>query len=315
MSISHRTRTGAVDFPASSLPDPLAGKIFSLLWLAENLRKAMITNAVFTRLWGFGAIFPVNSHAAGKIAPAGASVKGPLPAGSGPGLGPTLRDLRVCARRAEGRCANRSAVPAELLRLPGGALRDHDVDEGGAAVVHRLVEGALQVLRVLDKEALAAEGFHHPVVAGAVDQRVGLHVEHRVVRDLRHAGADAAVVQNDDLDRQVVAAQRLHLHAGEADRRISRQVDDRTVRVHDGGGDRLAEAEAHRAVGAGVEAGTGVGDVQLGEADIHRAGALRTQDRVLRHPGGDIAQGTEIVGRSFVVVDLRPNLRRVLLRL
>jgi hypothetical protein len=25
--------------------------------------------------------------------------------------------------------------------------------------------------------------------------------------------------------------------------------------VHDGGGDRLAEAEAHRAIGAGVEAG------------------------------------------------------------
>jgi hypothetical protein len=58
-------------------------------------------------------------------------------------------------------------VPAELLRLPGGALRDHDVDEGGAAVVHRLIDGALQVLRVLDKEAVAAEGFHHPVVAGA----------------------------------------------------------------------------------------------------------------------------------------------------
>src|SRR5437899_9064850 len=34
-----------------------------------------------------------------------------------------------------------------------------------------------------------AGGFHHPVVAGAVDQRVGLHVEHRVVRDLGHAGS------------------------------------------------------------------------------------------------------------------------------
>src|SRR6266404_3662111 len=54
------------------------------------------------------------------------------------------------------------AVPAERLRLAGGALREHDVDEGGTAVVHRLVEGALQVLRVLDKEALAAEGLHRP---------------------------------------------------------------------------------------------------------------------------------------------------------
>src|SRR5262249_5286509 len=98
----------------------------------------------------------------------------------------------------------KSAMPAELLLLAGGALRDHDVDEGGAAEVHRLVEGAGQVLRILDKEALAAEGVHYLVIAGAVDQCVGLQVEHRAFRDLRHAGADAAIVQDDDLDREVV---------------------------------------------------------------------------------------------------------------
>jgi hypothetical protein len=112
-------------------------------------------------------------------------------------------------------------VPAELLGLPGGALRDHDVDEGGTAVVHRLIEGAANILRVLDKEALAAEGFHHPVIARAVDQRVGLHVEHRVFRDLGRAGADAAIVEDDNFDREVVADQGLHLHAGEADRRVA----------------------------------------------------------------------------------------------
>src|SRR6516225_2603423 len=96
----------------------------------------------------------------------------------------------------------KSAMPAELLRLAGGALRDHDVDEGGAAKVHRLVEGAAQVLRILDKEALAAKGLDYPVIAGAVNQCVGLHVEHRAFRDLRHAGADAAIVQDDDLDRE-----------------------------------------------------------------------------------------------------------------
>src|SRR6516165_9994031 len=67
----------------------------------------------------------------------------------------------------------KSAMPAELLRLAGGALRDHDVDEGGARETHRLVEGAAQVLRILDKEALA-EGGHYLVIAGAVNQRVGL---------------------------------------------------------------------------------------------------------------------------------------------
>src|ERR1700751_1848806 len=68
----------------------------------------------------------------------------------------------------------KSAVPAELLRLAGGALRDHDINEGRAAEAHRLVEGSAQVFRVFDKEALAAEGLHHPVVPGAVNQCVGL---------------------------------------------------------------------------------------------------------------------------------------------
>ena len=36
-------------------------------------------------------------------------------------------------------------MPAELLRLAGGALRDHDVDQGGAGEGHRLVEGAAQI--------------------------------------------------------------------------------------------------------------------------------------------------------------------------
>jgi hypothetical protein len=78
-------------------------------------------------------------------------------------------------------------VAAELLRIAGGALRDHDIDEGRAAEVHRLVNGALQVLWALDKKALATEVFHRPVVARALDERVGLHVEHRVFRNERTA--------------------------------------------------------------------------------------------------------------------------------
>jgi hypothetical protein len=144
----------------------------------------------------------------------------------------------------------RLAVPAELLRPPGSTLRDDDVDEGGAAVVYRLSEGALEVLRILDEETLAAEGFHHPPVARAVDEGIGFHVEHRVFRDLGHAGADAAIVQDDDLDREIVVAQRLHLHARKADRGVAREVDDWAVGLGDG--DRLAEADAQRALGAGV---------------------------------------------------------------
>src|SRR6201984_1601953 len=102
--------------------------------------------------------------------------------------------------------SRRSAVPAELLRLSGRALAEHDVDQRRTAVVHRLVEGAADVFRVLDKKALAAKGFHDLVIARAIDQRVGLHVEHRVFRALGHAGADAAIVEHDGLYWQGVAA-------------------------------------------------------------------------------------------------------------
>ena len=44
-------------------------------------------------------------------------------------------------------------------------------------MIHRLVERAADVLGVLDKEALAAKGFDDAVIARALDQRVGLHVE------------------------------------------------------------------------------------------------------------------------------------------
>src|SRR4030095_3310112 len=85
--------------------------------------------------------------------------------------------------------------------------------------------------------------------------------------------------------------------------------------MHGAGGDGATEANAHRPVGAGVEAGTGAEARQLGEADIHRAGALGAEDRVLWHPGGDVAQGPEIIGRRLVIMDLRPDLRHVLIRL
>src|SRR5262249_33510403 len=88
--------------------------------------------------------------------------------------------------------ASKSAMPGDLVALGGGVVGEHAVDEGGAAEVLRLLEGAAEVLWILNKEALAAEGFHDPVVPRAVNQCVGLHFEHRAFRDLRHAGADAA---------------------------------------------------------------------------------------------------------------------------
>jgi len=50
-----------------------------------------------------------------------------------------------------------SAVPAELLRLAGGLLGDHDVDQRRAAERHRRFQRALQIFRVLDEPALPAK--------------------------------------------------------------------------------------------------------------------------------------------------------------
>src|SRR5215831_5477960 len=106
--------------------------------------------------------------------------------------------MGLVATRPNPSYAPQSRVPAELLRLTRRALRKHDVDESRTRKLHRVVERAPDVLRFLDEEALAAERLHHPVIASTVDQGVGLEVEERVVGNLRHAGADAAVVQDDD---------------------------------------------------------------------------------------------------------------------
>src|SRR5579864_8209531 len=62
------------------------------------------------------------------------------------------------------------AVPAELLRLALRTQAELHVDQRGSAEIHRLIQCAAQILRILDIEALAAERFHHQVVASAPDQ-------------------------------------------------------------------------------------------------------------------------------------------------
>ncbi len=59
--------------------------------------------------------------------------------------------------------------PAELLRFASGVGMQLDVDQCRPLEGHRRVECPAQVLRVLDEPALAAERFHHLVVARAVD--------------------------------------------------------------------------------------------------------------------------------------------------
>src|SRR6516162_1117069 len=190
MFISHHAISRSTNSQANSLLNALAGEYFPWQDHSPNWGKALI-RMPFRRalhfVWGwpinFRCFFPRSREIRARhrvpTAQTSPGAKRAAPCRSGP----------VCGDAVSG-----SAVPAELLRLSGRALREHDVDQRRTAVVHGFVEGAADVLRVLDKKALAAKGFHDAVIAGTIDQRVGLHVEHRIFRDLGHAGTDAAIV-------------------------------------------------------------------------------------------------------------------------
>src|ERR1700704_3561087 len=89
-----------------------------------------------------------------------------------------LRHAVACPRgRARGRLllakfALRIEV-ADAAALAAGRRIDHRVDQGRLAGVHGLVHGALQVVGRRHIDAAAAEGFHHPVVARALDEHGG----------------------------------------------------------------------------------------------------------------------------------------------
>jgi len=132
--------------------------------------------------------------------------------------------------RERGRAVRGSAVPAERLRLSGRALAETMLTRAGPRKFIASSRAPRMSFGSLTKKPLPPKAFHDAVITRAVDQRVGLHLEHRIFRNPRACGTDAAIVEHDDFDRQVVARQRLHLHARKADRRVSRKVDDRTVR-------------------------------------------------------------------------------------
>src|SRR5436853_4708929 len=104
---------------------------------------------------------------------------------------------------------------ADPAALAAGRRVDHGVDEGRLAGVHGLVHGALQLIRRCRIDANPAEGLDHLVVARALDE----HRRRRVRTCFVDVGAaiDAVVIEDDDTDRQLVPADRLDLHAGEAE--------------------------------------------------------------------------------------------------
>src|SRR5687768_3086117 len=138
---------------------------------------------------------------------------------------------------------------ADAAAFASGRGIEHRVDQRRLAGVHRLVDGALQLIGRRCVDADAAESFHHLVVPRALDE----HGRRWIRTHLVDVGAaiNAVVVEDDDADRQLVPADRLDLHAGEAEGRVAFDCEDRLAGF-DGRSDGVAHADAHNAPGADV---------------------------------------------------------------
>src|SRR5256885_2097684 len=90
---------------------------------------------------------------------------------------------------------------------------------------------------------------------------------------------DAVIVEDHDADRQLVAADRLDLHAGEAERTVAFHRERRFAGL-DGGGDAIAHADSHHAPGADVDALARLVHVDDAAGEVERVGAFDDQDGV-----------------------------------
>ena len=185
---------------------------------------------------------------------------------------------------------------ADAAALAAGGRVDHRVDQRRLAGIHRLVDGALQLVGRGRVDADAAEGLHHLVVARALDE----HGRRRIRASRIDVGAaiDAVVVEDDDADRQLVAADGLDLHAGEAEGAVAFDREHRLAGL-DRGGDRIAHADAHDAPGADVEALARLVHVDDAAREIERVGAFVDEDgvRPLLDDGAQHAERAVIVHR------------------
>jgi hypothetical protein len=185
----------------------------------------------------------------------------------------------------------------------------------GLARVHRGVHSAFQLIWRRRVDADAAERLHHLVVARALDEH-----GRRRIRSARHidvgAAIDAVIVEDDDADRQAVAADGLHLHPAEAERAVAFDREHRLAGF-DRGRNRRTHADAHHAPGADVEALARLVHVDDAAREIERVGAFVDQDRIgtLLDDGAQNAQRAVIIHRRFVVHQTRRHLRDVLVLL
>src|SRR5262249_6996972 len=137
---------------------------------------------------------------------------------SAPGCSRGSRRLPTLELPAPSFLANRALRVefADATALGAGRRVDHRVDEGRLAGVHGRVDGALEFVGLCRLSADPAECLRDLVVARALDEDGRGRV--RTAGGIGISAAiNAVVVEDDDADRQPVAADRFHFHAVEAE--------------------------------------------------------------------------------------------------
>src|SRR5712672_2129437 len=203
---------------------------------------------------------------------------------------------------------------ADPAALAAGRRVEYGIDEGRLAGIQSRIHGALELVRGRRIDADATESLDHLVVTRT------LH-EHRR-RRIRTCGIDvgaainAVVVEDDDADRQLVPADRLHFHAGEPEGAVAFDREHGFAGL-DRGPDRIAHADAHYAPGADVEALARLIHVDDAAREVERVGALVDQNgfRPLLDDGAQHAERAVVIHRRVVVHQPRGHLRHVLFAL
>src|SRR5580693_4897967 len=233
-----------------------------------------------------------------------------------------LRNIKTwssCARRR----GTRSFLLQRALRVEvadaaafgAGRRVDRRVDQGRLSGIHRRVDRAFQLIGRGDMDADAAERFHHLVVARIPDEDRRRHV--RAARGVDVGAAiDAVIVEDDDADRQMVAADGLDFHARKTESAVAFDREHRLAGL-DRRGDGIAHADAHDAPGADVEPLARLVHVDHAAGEIERIGAFIDQDgiRPFLDDGAQRAERAVIIHRRLIVHQPRRHLDDVVVAL
>src|SRR5213592_4238127 len=176
-----------------------------------------------------------------------------------------------------------------------GGLIDHGIDERGLARADGFLHGLAQLGRGRGVHPDATEGLDQLVVARTLDEHRGCHIGAAGRIDVG-AAVDAVVVENHHADRQVIPAEGLDFHAGEAEGAVALDRDHGLAADH-GGGDGKAHADAHHAPGADVQPLARLVHVDDAAREVERGGALVDEHRV-RVGLDDVAHHSERAVKS-----------------